>query len=62
MCLCVVLRFSGIPNFAHRGSGFETFLLVEFDVAKIQCERALVNSFTLISYFLISLIINALIF
>ena len=41
---------------------FETFLLVEFDVAKIQCERALVNSFTLISYFLISLIINALMF
>ena len=38
------------------------FFLVEFDVAKIQCERALVNSFTLISYFLISLIINALVF
>ncbi len=62
MCLCVVSRFSGILNFAHRGSGFETFLLVEFDVAKIQCEKALVNSFTLIRIFLILLIINALIF
>ena len=62
MCLCVVLRFSGILNFAHRGSGFETFLLVEFDVAKIQYERALVNSFTLIRNFLILLIISNLIF
>ena len=62
MCLCVVLRFSGILNFAHRLRVLKRFFLVEFDVAKIQCEKALVNSFTLISYFLILLIISALIF
>ena len=38
------------------------FFLVEFDVAKIQCREALVNSFTLTSCFLILLIINTLIF